>query len=268
MLHDLWIGVKCKVHCNLNYNKCKIKGDFPLTSNHWFFPSCYSKPALFSVLGFVFIYDKQHAVLRVHTSVCLCFHTLYYQASGKTDIIKVIQWWPVLPGLTLDSCFRPSSYRRFFQWAVQLLSPRQRWLPPLWLLKNICRLSDPAGWTVSLHSLCTFLTARCVGLYFCQIKAQWIRTEIIVSPSLHLVLLPCCCNGHDNRAAASKQPLSIQEGGGAEWGADYPDPLLHAEEGSTQLITQTWCSLRCYYCRIFSGGRRILWVTKSTDMFM
>lgn len=145
---------------------------------------------------------------------------------------------------------------------VQLLSQRERWFPPLRFLKNTCRLSDPAAWIVGMRSFsfCTFLAARCVGLYICQIKARGTWREIIVSFSLHLALLPpCCCNGDDNRAAASKQSQSILRLEGQDEGQITTQTPCCTLKGcrSTQTITQTRCSLWHAYYRTSSGGRSI-----------
>lgn len=200
----------------------------------------------------MFLYDQHHAILAVYPVIC--FHALYYRGpQAKLTVIKVIQWWLVLPGQALDVYFRSH--------ILQTVVSVSRAAAP----KSSCCLAGrcdfllwgssrtSAGCQTQLGELLAralslsvhFSPLLCVGLCTCQIKAQWIWTEIIVSCSLHLALPPCCCNGDDNRAAASKQPQSILRLEGQDWGADYPGPLLHIDEGcrSTQLITQTCLTL-------------------------
>lgn len=107
----------------------------------------------------------------------------------------MIKWQLLLQGLQLSLCFRP----HFRQTVVSVsiaAAPESSCCPGgrvdflLWGSLGTSagcqtQLADVLhALSLSLHF--SFLTARCVGLYFCQIKAQWIRTEIIASLSLHL----------------------------------------------------------------------------------
>lgn len=178
------------------------------------------------MVRFVFLNDKQDAVLGVYSV------SYYHRASqAELRVVRVTQWQLVLQGLPLD--FR--SYRESFQRAVLLpqspavvLEDRSDFL--LWTSAG-CQpqLGELLACALSLSA--HFSPLDVVVCICARLKAQWIWTEIIVSPSLHLALLPCCCNDDDNRAAASKQPQSILEGGGSGWGADYPGPPAEHRRG-------------------------------------
>lgn len=128
---------------------------------------------------------------------------MYYWASQtKLTVNKVIQWRFVLQGLPLDSHFL-SYILQTVASVSSAAAPESSCCPwgrgdfLLWgFFKNICRLSDPAGWTVGMHSFsfCTFLTTWCVVLYFCHIKARgnMDRNHCFLLSALGPA--PCCCN--------------------------------------------------------------------------
>lgn len=90
----------------------------------------------------------------------------------------------VLQGPPLYACF--CSYIVFLEHAVLLQTPAV--VPetevisptPPRLLKNICRLSGPAGWTLGMcsFSFCTFLTPSMLCWFFLPLEAHIIWTHI------------------------------------------------------------------------------------------
>ena len=149
---------------------CQIKGDFPLTNNHWFSCSCYSETALF---GWVKVYEKKDAASGLYE----CFHALW-ASQAKLTVIKVIQWQLVLLCLSLESYFRPY----ILQTGVSVsgaAAPESSCCPggrDDFLLRGASRTS--AAWQTQLGELLalncfgTFLTSRCVGLYFLPAKCS------------------------------------------------------------------------------------------------
>lgn len=82
---------------------------------------------------------------------------------------------------TRTSCL--ISCRQLLQWAV-LLHQSPAVVPEAEVISS-SEVSDPAGWTVGVHSFsfCTFLTTRCVGLCICQIKTRGIYGQKSLFPS-------------------------------------------------------------------------------------
>lgn len=128
------------------------------------------------------------------------------------SLIKVTQWRPVLQALVLvlpllhptDSCFTEQCY------CSPAVAPEAELISSSTASAGCqLKLCEPLAYALSFSNHTPFHTAQCVGLYSCQMKAQWIWTNIIVPLSLHLALPSWCCNGDDNRAATSKQPQSI-----------------------------------------------------------
>lgn len=221
----------------------------------------------------MFFHDAKDAVLAVRPVIC--FHGLRYRAQqAKLTVIKVIQWRLVLHGQALDSYFRSYTPQTVVS-VNSAAAPRPSCCPPGrcdFLPWGFSRTS--AGCQTHLGELlaCPFSPSvhfsplLCADLRTWQMKALWLCTEIIVSS-----LPPCCYNGDDNRATASKRAAERPQAGGSGWRAVYTGTLLHIQEecNSSQLITQTCLTLLLEYM-ISSGGKNIhiLCLSKSINQLI